>query len=88
MVSKWALVICRGFRQRIQLHKEILAKIELVFNCVTFVVCRRPCDKAGLSRNQGTRHIDNYSGNGGLIHTEGVAYKVKEISTSVEPEGN
>ena len=48
----------------------------------------RPLKKAGLFRNQYTRYIGNYSGNSGLIHMEGVAFDLKEISASVKPEGN
>ena len=74
-----------------QAKKEFieLAKIKFVLDCGTFVVCRRPLNNAGLFRNQGTRHIGNYSGNGGLIHTgESVADNLKETSTNVKPEGN
>ena len=73
-----------------QAKKEFieLAKIKFFFDCGTFVVCRRPLNKAVLLGNRGTRHIGNYSGNGGFIHTESVAYNLKEASTNVKPEGN
>ena len=53
-------------------------------------MCQRLLEKAGLLCRKSSRHIRNINetGNGGLIHTEGVAYNLKETSTCIKPEGN
>ena len=48
--EKWKSLHSQGKKKFIE-----LAKIKFVFDCGTFVVCRRPLNKAGLFRNQGTR---------------------------------